>query len=105
MKEIASTTSGYYNTRREVNWYINKYFQITREMINKMRNAPRCENININFTNEMVPHHDGAIKMCNNLLQYRIDPRLVKVAKTIIDEQSKGVKRLKEIRDGLCNRR
>ena len=105
MKEIASTTTGYYNTRREVNWYIRKYFSITKEMIERMENAPRCENININFTNEMIPHHEGAIEMCKNLLQYRIDPRLVNVAQSIIAEQSEGVKQLEEVRNNLCNRR
>ena len=102
MKHIAETTRGYYNTRREVNWYIRKYLQITHNMIDRMRNAPRCENINLNFVNEMIPHHEGAIEMCKNLLQYRIDPRLVKVARYIIEEQSEGVRRMENIRKTLC---
>ena len=102
MKNIASTTSGYYNTRRDVSWYMRTYFQITKNMIEKMRNAPRCENINLNFVNEMIPHHEGAIEMCNNLLKFRIDSRLVKVAQSIIKEQSKGIEELEEIRKKLC---
>ena len=103
MKEIASTTSGFYNTRREINWYYRRYFQITKNMIEKMKNAPKCENINLDFVNEMIPHHEGAVEMCKNLLQYRIDPRLVTVAKSIIKEQSEGIKELEEIRNNLCN--
>ena len=102
MKEILKTTSGFYNTRRQVNWYIRRYFQITKCMIDRMKNAPRCENINLNFVNEMIPHHEGAIEMCKNLLQYRIDPRLVNVAKTIIEEQSEGVRKMENIRKNLC---
>ncbi len=101
MREILNTTSGFYNTRREVNWYARRYFQITKYMIDKMRNAPREEYINLDFTNEMIPHHEGAIEMCNNLLKYRIDPRLVKVAKSIIEEQTKGIEELEKIRNQL----
>ena len=67
-----------------------------------MKNSPRCVNINLDFVGEMIPHHEGAIQMCNNLLQYRIDPRLADVARTIIEEQSRGVKELEQIRRMLC---
>ena len=103
MKQVASTTNGYYNIRREVNWYIRRYFQIVREMIEKMKNAPRCESINLNFINEMIPHHEGAVEMCNNLLQFRIDPRLAKIAKTIIKEQSEGIKELETVKKSFYN--
>ena len=104
MKNIASTTSGFYNNRREVNWYIRRYYQIVQNMFNKMKNAPRCENINLDFVNEMIPHHEGAVEMCNNLLQFKIDPRLVKVAQNIIKEQSNGIKDLQKIRDSFCSK-
>ena len=80
---------------------MSKYFEITKDMIEKMRNSPRCLSINLDFVNEMIPHHEGAIAMCENLLQYRIDPRLVDVAKTIIREQSEGVNELENIRKSL----
>ena len=67
-----------------------------------MKNSSRSNNINLNFTSEMIPHHEGAIKMCNNLLKYSIDPRLVKVAESIIKEQTEGVSKLKEISKRLC---
>ena len=84
MKEILRTTSGYMNMERDINTYLTKYFEITNNMIEKMKNSPRCVNINLNFVNEMIPHHEGAIQMCNNLIQYYIDPRLRNVANTII---------------------
>ncbi len=102
MKEIAKTTSGYCNTPRDVNHYMAKYYEITKNMIYRMKNSPRCVNINLSFVNEMIPHHEGAIAMCNNLLQYKIDPRLIDVADTIIKEQSEGVRQLEEIRNSLC---
>lgn len=102
MKEIARTTSGFSNSQRNVDCYMTKYFSITENMINRMKNSPRCIDINLNFVNEMIPHHEGAIAMCENLLQYSIDPRLRRVADSIIKEQSEGVRQLKEIQKTLC---
>ena len=99
MEKIKRTTRGFQNTPRDVNSYIEKYFEITKNMIERMKNSPRSININLNFVNEMIPHHEGAIAMCKNLLQYRIDPRLRNVANNIIQEQSEGVKQLEEIKD------
>ena len=104
MQEIAKTTMGYFNTKREMDCYVEKYLAITKNMICRMKNSPRCVNINLNFVGEMIPHHEGAIEMCNNLLQYCIDPRLKQVAETIIKEQSEGVKELISIRKMLCGR-
>lgn len=104
MEKIEMTTPKVFNSKTDVNCYIESYLSITRNMICRMKNSPRTNNINLNFTNEMIPHHEGAIAMCNNLLQYRIDNRLREVAKNIIEEQSKGVKQLMEIREELCQR-
>jgi len=97
MKEIAKTTAGCLNIPKDIHNYRNKYLEITKDMIEKMKNSPRCININLNFINEMIPHHEGAICMCKNVLCYRIDPRLKKVAESIIKEQSEGIENLKQI--------
>ncbi len=102
MKEIARTTSGFTNSKQDVNCYLKRYFEITKKMICRMKNSPRGLNINLNFANEMIPHHEGAIAMCNNLLKYCIDPRLKEVAENIIREQSEGVRKLEEIRRNIC---
>lgn len=81
MRDVALTTSGYSNSRRDVNFYEKAFLSITKKMICRMRNVPRSNNINLNFVNEMMPHHEGAIRMCENVLKYRIDPRLVEIVK------------------------
>ena len=103
MREVAITTYGYSNTRRDISLYERAYLSITRNMICRMRNAPIGNNINLNFIDEMIPHHEGAIRMCENVLKYNIDPRLVEIANLIIEEQSKGVKNLQEIRERISN--
>ena len=97
MKEINETASKFLNYQRNVDLYMTKYFSITEKMINQMKNSTRSININLNFVDEMIPHHEGAICMCENLLQYCVDPRLKMVADSIINEQIKGVMQLKEI--------
>ena len=105
MKEIrATTTARYNNITQDVNDYVQKYLEITKNMIDKMKNSPRCLSINLNFVNEMIPHHEGAVEMCENLLQYYIDPRLKQVANTIIEDQSRGIEELKQIRQKLCKK-
>ncbi len=104
MKEIQRTTYGFMNSKEDVNNYESKYLEITKNMIYKMRNSYKFNNINLDFVSEMIPHHEGAISMCENLLKYRIDPRLVMVANSIIKEQSQGVNELKEIYNMLTRR-
>ena len=101
MKEIEQTTR-YLNCPLRFNQeYLNEYFRITKNMIYRMSNSLRSNNINLDFVSEMIPHHEGAISMCENLLGYNIDPRLRVVAENIIREQSMGVKDLYEIRKML----
>lgn len=104
MKEIAKTTIGFGSLPRDTMCYIEEYKKITNNMICKMRNSPRCYRINLDFINEMIPHHEGAVEMCNNLLKYYIDPRLKCVAENIIKEQSAGIKELEQIRNSLVDR-
>lgn len=101
MKEIAKTTIYYINNKRDVDNYFKRYFKITQNMINEMRNSLKSVNINLDFTYEMIPHHEGAIKMCQNVLRYQIDPRLRMLANAIIIQQSEGVRILKQIQDNL----
>lgn len=104
MIQIEKTTSGFQNTPKDINNYITKYLEITKEMIKKMKNSPRCININLNFINEMIPHHEGAIHMSKNVLCYRIDPRLKNVADSIIKEQTQGIEKLKQVQAYLCRK-
>ncbi len=101
MQNILKTTTGYETNWPDTNTYMNKFKQITNKMVQDMKYSPRTVNINYDFVNEMIPHHKGAISMCINLLQYNIDPRLKKVATSIIKFQSQGVKELERINHNL----
>ena len=49
----------------------------------------------------MIPHHQAAIKMSQNILQYTTLLPLQNIAKNIISEQTKGIEAMKEIL-GVC---
>ncbi len=97
MQSILLTTHDYINSNNAVSKYLNNYFKITKEMLYRMNNSLKSTNINLNFISEMIPHHEGAIAMCNNLLLYNIDPRLKRLAESIIIEQSRGIEQLKHV--------
>lgn len=103
MRQILSSGTGFKNSIMDSNIYINNYFNITNTMIMKMVSSVRSGNINLNFTEEMIPHHQGAIDMCNNLLNYYIDPNLYKLASNIIREQSIGIRKLREIQNTILD--
>lgn len=101
MKDMLKTTKTCSNMPNHVNYYESKYLIITKNMIDKMKNSARIQNINIDFTSEMIPHHEGAIEMCNNLLMYPIDQRLVILANEIIKKQKEEIIKLKKIQEDL----
>lgn len=103
MTLIYQTTNIPNNTYLEVLDYIRNYNDILNEMARGMKNSLTTPNINLDFISEMIPHHEGAIKMCKNLLNFKIDERLKNLAISIIKFQSQGVKELKEIKNCILN--
>lgn len=101
MRQIEASNK-YLNSKNDIRLYTNKYLLITKNMIYKMSTARKSYNIDLNFINEMIPHHKGAVKMCNNLLKYDINPELVIVAKDIIKEQTEGIEMLTQLRKNIC---
>ena len=104
MQQISQTTILYINPVRSVNNYFKKYFKITQNMINQMKNSKVVTNINLDFIYEMIPHHEGAIKMCQNVLKYQIDSRLRMLANTIISQQTENIRVLRNIEYNLSRK-
>lgn len=87
------------STTQDLQQYQMNFNEITRVMFSGMRNASSTNNININFMNEMIPHHEGAIEMSQNALCYPIDGGLKPILDAIITSQTKGVRQLKALLD------
>ncbi len=82
------------NSRNDLCQYEKNFKRITREMFSQMRNALSDNNINGDFIREMIPHHQGAISMSKNALQYPICPELHPILQAIITSQEKGIQEM-----------
>lgn len=85
------------NSRQSLCMYYTYFRKITNTMFNEMKNAETTNNINTNFIREMIPHHEGAIRMSENALRYSICPELVPILNAIITSQKKGVEEMRRL--------
>ena len=81
--------------------YLCCFYEILDNMIEEMTSAKLTNSISHNFIVQMIPHHQAAIKMSQNILQYTTLLPLQNIAKNIISEQTKGIESMKEIL-GVC---
>ena len=79
----------------DLNLYQRRVNQIMKTMFSRMGDARSTNNIDANFMREMIPHHEGAIKMSHNALQFNICPELKPILQAIIASQEKGVMQMK----------
>ena len=85
------------NSEKDLCLYDRRFRQITQTMFSQMRNACSNNNINANSMREMIPHHQGAIQMSKNVLQYPICPELDPILQAIITSQEKGVREMRRL--------
>ena len=101
MRSIEAESECDNNKSCQIEMYMNSYNSITKSMIAKMNGAPRLNNINLNFINEMIPHHQGAIRLCENALKFPVNHQLKHLMNTIITDQTRGIRELKCIRQHI----
>jgi uncharacterized protein (DUF305 family) len=65
---------------------------------NMMDLGPSDRDYDLRFIDAMIPHHEGAIIMANDLLKKSKRPELIKLAKNIIKDQEKEIKQMKKWR-------
>lgn len=82
------------NSEQELCLYGRRFHQITQTMFAHMNAACADNDLNGNFMREMIPHHQGAIRMSKNALQYPICPELKPILQAIIISQEKGVREM-----------
>jgi len=97
MKHALDRCGKLQNTPAELEAYTCYYDRITKIMFDGMRNAPSTNNINANFMREMIPHHQGAIRMSENALYFPICPQLKPILDAIIISQKEGVQKMERL--------
>lgn len=71
--------------------YLREYINILQTMMDEMTSVDISNSISANFILQMIPHHEAAIKMCNNLLRFTTNVELQNVANEIIVTQTNGI--------------
>ncbi len=71
--------------------YLCCYHQILDEMIQGITTAKLTRSLSHNFIVQMIPHHQAAVRMCRNLLQYSDDGAVRRLAQRITDQQTQGL--------------
>ena len=79
--------------------YLNTFHCILDEMIRGMTEAELNNSISWNFIAQMIPHHQAAIEMSRNLLQYTTCVLLENIAANIIEEQTASIANMQNILD------
>ena len=77
--------------------YLYRFDEILNQMAEKMLSQEITNSITINFIKCMIPHHQAAVYMSENLLQYTNYKPLQEMAKNIIKTQTKGIIEIEEI--------
>lgn len=99
MEEIQKTTPRVYNIQNSINLYMKAYYDITNNIVYKISNSYRYNNISLNFINKTTQYFEGGIELCNNVLKYNIDKRLVILTQNIINQKMKTIKELNKIKN------
>lgn len=97
MRSVQCMCSKRMNPREEVCHYMQRMDRIMRTMFEEMGSAPATNNINVDFMQEMIPHHRGAVEMSRNALRYNICADLVPILKDIIASQEKGIRQMQSL--------
>ena len=77
--------------------YNRKTDEIMRTMFARMGDAQSTNSIDCNFIREMIPHHMGAVCMCENALKYDVCDGLRPVLRGIISSQKRGIMQMRRL--------
>lgn len=79
--------------------YLDTFDAILDTMIREMTEAELGNSISDNFMVQMIPHHQAAIDMSNNILRFTTDLTLQGIAEQIVETQTRSIENMKQI---LC---
>ncbi len=94
LQQCLQNCSKLQNPPTQVSHYQQHYAKVTDTMFCQMEQACQGNDIDANFCREMIPHHLGALEMCQNVLQFDICDELCPIIESILVMQMKGVKEL-----------
>jgi len=99
MQRILTGCKQVCNTEQDLCLYGRHVNQIMQTMFHAMEHACSNNQVNANFMREMIPHHQGAVKLSETTLQYPICDELVPILDAIIRSQKRGIRQMQQL---LC---
>lgn len=84
--------------------YLARYCEILDDMICGMASARLTESISHNFIVQMIPHHEAAIQMSENILRYTTLEPLQRIAQNIITMQTESIASMEAVLED-CGKR
>lgn len=70
---------------------IAAYDAVNAQMMSDMNHLASSGDVNRDFVEGMIPHHEAAVSMAEVLLQFSSDPVLRKMAEAVISEQTREI--------------
>lgn len=102
MENVLSCCSAQRNSEQSLQEYQKTVEEICNNMFCRMREAKAVNSVNCNFLREMIPHHEGAVAICEATLEYRVCPELDPILNSIITSQKRGICQMEELLGRLC---
>ena len=99
MKEVLCKCEKCQNSERDICLYNRRFDAITQRMFDEMGFACADNCLNANFIRELIPHHEGGIRMSKNALSFCVCPELKPILCSIIESQTRDVREMKRL---LC---
>lgn len=97
MQSVLAQCNTVTNSSQDLDLYARRFNEITHIMFHDMDTACSDNNISANFMREMIPHHRGAIRMCENALRFCICCGLGPILESIISSQSRGIQEMERL--------
>ena len=97
MEDIMAACGQLTNPQMDLRLYQRRMDLIYREMYAKMGSAPENNALSAVFMREMIPHHQGAVRMAENALKYDICTELVPILRSIILQQRRGIGQMRSL--------
>lgn len=101
MEAVLDQCSTLLNCSCDVQVYQRNVNAITETMFSKMRSAYFDNCINCDFIREMIPHHEGAVRMSENALKFQICHELNPILNAIIISQKNGIHQMKCLAENI----
>ncbi|WP_068986341.1 MULTISPECIES: DUF305 domain-containing protein [Lysinibacillus] len=89
------------NSEYELYEYMCAYKEITEAMFKAMSLPPVSNNININYLREMIVHHQGGVRLAQNVLRFCICQELIPILKNMIQTMCDQICDMEKLLDAL----